>query len=43
VVEWLSDGVIVFSANAIDVLLEAFVEGVEDGIKGSQCKEVRGG
>jgi len=41
--KWLSVGVVVFSANAVDVLLEAFVEGVEDGVRGSQCEEVVGG
>jgi len=36
VVEWLSGGIVVVSANAEEVLLKAFVEGVEDGIGGSQ-------
>ena len=35
-VEWLSGGVVVVSAKAEDVLLKAFVEGVEDGIGGGQ-------
>jgi len=39
VVEWLSGGVVVISANAEDVLLKAFVEVVEDGIGGSQFEE----
>jgi len=32
VVEWLSGKVVVVSANAKEVLLEAFVESVKDGI-----------
>jgi len=42
VVEWLSGGIIVVSAKAEDVLLEAFIEGVEDGVRGSQCEEAMG-
>jgi len=36
VVEWLSGGIVVVSANAEEVLLKAFVEGVKDGVRGSQ-------
>jgi len=39
VVKWLSDGVVVISANAEEVLLEAFIEGVKDGKRGSQFEE----
>jgi len=39
VVERLSGGVVVVSANAKEVLLEAFVEGVKDGIGRSQFGE----
>jgi len=43
VVEWLSGGIVVVSANAKDILLEAFVEGVEDGIRGSQFERTMRG
>jgi len=43
VVEQLSDGVVVVSANAEEVLLEAFVEGVEDGVGRSQFEGTMGG
>jgi len=36
VIEWLSGGIVVFSAKAEDVLLKAFVEIVEDGVERSQ-------
>jgi len=39
VVERLSVGVVVVSANAEEVLLEAFVESVKDGKWGSQFGE----
>jgi len=39
VIERLSDGIVVVSANAEEVLLEAFVEGVEDGVGRSQFEE----
>jgi len=43
VVEWLSGGVVVVSANAEEILLEAFVEDVEDGIGRSQFEGTMGG
>jgi len=43
VVKRLSGKVVVVSANAEEVLLEAFVEGGEDGIGGSQFEETIGG
>jgi len=43
VVEWLSGWVVVFSANAKDVLLKAFVEGVEDEVGRGQFEGTRGG
>jgi len=43
VVEWLSGGVVVISANAEDVLLKTFIEVVKDGIGGSQFEERWGG
>jgi len=43
VIEWLSDGIVVVSANAEEVLLEAFVKGVEDGVGRGQFEERRGG
>ena len=43
VVERLSGGVVVFLANAIDVLLKAFVEGIEDGVRRSQFEGAMGG
>jgi len=39
VVEWLSGGIVVVSANAEEILLKAFVEGVKDGIGRSQFGE----
>jgi len=36
VIEWLSSGVVVVLAKAEEILLKAFVEGVEDGEWGSQ-------
>jgi len=42
VIEWLSDGVVVVSANAEEVLLKAFVKSVEDGEWGSQFEETMG-
>ena len=38
-VERLSDGIVVVSANAKEVLQEAFVESIEDGIGRSQFEE----
>jgi len=35
-VKWLSGGIIVDSVKTEEVLLEAFVEGVEDRVRGSQ-------
>jgi len=43
VVERLSGGVVVVSVNAEEVLLEAFVESVEDGVGGSQSERTMGG
>jgi len=43
VVKWLSDGIVVFSANAENVLLKAFVEGMKDGVGGSQFEGMMGG
>jgi len=43
VVEWLSGGIVVVSANAEEVLLEAFIEGVKDGVGGSQFGKDDGG
>jgi len=42
VVERLSGGVVVFLANAENVLLKAFIEVVEDGIGGSQFEDDEG-
>jgi len=39
VIERLSDGIVVVSANAEDILLKAFVEGVENGEGRSQFEE----
>jgi len=43
VVEWLSGGVVVVSVNAEEISLEAFVEGVKDGIGRSQFERTMGG
>jgi len=43
VIEWLSDGIVMVSANAEEVLLEAFVKGIEDGVGRGQFEERRGG
>ena len=42
-IQWLSGGVVVVLAKAENILLEAFVEGVEDGVGRSQCEETMGG
>jgi len=43
VIERLSGGIVVVSTNAKKILLEAFVEGVEDGIGRSQFVGAVGG
>jgi len=43
VVERLSGRIVVVLANAEEVLLEAFVEGVEDGVGRSQFEGTMGG
>jgi len=42
VVEWLSGRIVVVTAKAEDILLELFVEGVEDGVGSRQFEEVMG-